>query len=290
MLMGVAAMSASGAGMVLVLSGRVSLRQHGRVPRRAGGRHGRRQSIGCDAYRGLAQRSPVLALSLLVFLLSLGGIPFVAGFWAKLFIFQAVDRPAHVLARAARRGARRSSRSTTTWCSRSRMYIDAPVDARSCRRWPCPVFVAILFCAVGVVVMGVYPEPWVKAALQATRRATRSEPSARVGVQGEASEARASIGERASGAAASSAKLASERPVGKSEGRSPRIKEEDPRPTGSRVGRARVLTAASGSRRPRLPTWEAAGSCSDRHPAIHRAGRETRRSAGDGPVASEVLT
>ena len=53
-----------------------------------------------DGYRGLAQRSPVLALSMLVFLLSLGGIPFVAGFWAKLFIFRAVDRSAHVLARA----------------------------------------------------------------------------------------------------------------------------------------------------------------------------------------------
>ena len=33
---------------------------------------------------------------------------------------------------------------------------------------PVPLLIAILFCAVGVVVMGVYPEPWVKAALQAT--------------------------------------------------------------------------------------------------------------------------
>jgi len=30
-----------------------------------------------------------------------------------------------------------------------------------------PLFVAILFCAAGVVVMGVYPEPWVQAALAA---------------------------------------------------------------------------------------------------------------------------
>src|SRR5262245_6204509 len=50
------------------------------------------QSEGSDsigAYRGLAQRSPVLALSMLLFLLSLGGIPFVAGFWAKLYVFWA---------------------------------------------------------------------------------------------------------------------------------------------------------------------------------------------------------
>ena len=37
-----------------------------------------------DAYRGLAQRSPLLALAMLIFLLSLGGIPFVAGFWAAI--------------------------------------------------------------------------------------------------------------------------------------------------------------------------------------------------------------
>ena len=41
------------------------------------------------AFRGLAQRSPILALCMLLFLLSLGGIPFVAGFWAKLFVFWA---------------------------------------------------------------------------------------------------------------------------------------------------------------------------------------------------------
>src|SRR5207244_12801336 len=40
-------------------------------------------------FRGLAQRSPLLALAMLIFLLSLGGVPFVAGFWAKLYVFWA---------------------------------------------------------------------------------------------------------------------------------------------------------------------------------------------------------
>ncbi len=57
-----------------------------------------------NAYSGLARRSPALALSLLVFLLSLGGIPFVAGFWAKLFIFRAVVEQQHVRAGVSRRG------------------------------------------------------------------------------------------------------------------------------------------------------------------------------------------
>jgi NADH-quinone oxidoreductase subunit N len=39
--------------------------------------------------RNLMRRSPVLAASLLVFLLSLGGIPFVVGFWGKMYVFLA---------------------------------------------------------------------------------------------------------------------------------------------------------------------------------------------------------
>jgi NADH-quinone oxidoreductase subunit N len=40
-------------------------------------------------YAGLSQRKPALALAMLLLLLSLGGIPPLAGFWAKLYIFAA---------------------------------------------------------------------------------------------------------------------------------------------------------------------------------------------------------
>ncbi|RME20645.1 MAG: NADH-quinone oxidoreductase subunit N, partial [Deltaproteobacteria bacterium] len=48
---------------------------------------------GSDELRGwagLMRRSPALGAAMLLFLLSLGGIPFVAGFWAKLLLFLAV--------------------------------------------------------------------------------------------------------------------------------------------------------------------------------------------------------
>jgi NADH-quinone oxidoreductase subunit N len=101
-----------------------------------------------------------------VFLLSLGGIPFVAGFWAKLFIFQAViDQHMHGLALL---GAVLTIVALYYYLVlASRMYIDAPHKTDPLVLAG-PVFVAILFCAVGVVVMGLYPEPWVKAALAAT--------------------------------------------------------------------------------------------------------------------------
>ena len=127
-------------------------------------------SEAISAYKGLAQRSPLLALSMLLFLLSLGGIPFVAGFWAKLFVFWAAIE------------------GCTGWCHMywlvlvgailtvvalfyyllvaKRMYIDAPE-----RTQPVPVspFLAfsIFICAAGVVGVGAYPKPLVMAALRA---------------------------------------------------------------------------------------------------------------------------
>ncbi len=45
------------------------------------------RNVSFDDYKGLAKRSPVLAVALSVFLLSLAGIPPFAGFWGKYYIF-----------------------------------------------------------------------------------------------------------------------------------------------------------------------------------------------------------
>jgi NADH-quinone oxidoreductase subunit N len=164
MLVGVAAMSATGAGMVLFYLVAYLFGNMGAflVVQAVGTGEG---TDGMAGYRGLAQRSPVLALSMLVFLLSLGGIPFVAGFWAKLFIFQAaIDRHMYFLALL---GAVLTIVALYYYLVlASRMYIDAP-EKNSRIPLAAPLFVAILFCALGVVIMGLYPEPWVEAALRA---------------------------------------------------------------------------------------------------------------------------
>ena len=165
MLMGIAAMSADGAGMVLFYLVAYLFGNMGAflVVQAVGAGEGSDQM---SSYRGLSQRSPVLALSMLVFLLSLGGIPFVAGFWAKLFIFKAViDQRMYVLALL---GAVLTIVALYYYLVlASRMYIDAPEHpARGILATP--LMLAILVCAVGVVVMGIYPEPWVRAALRAT--------------------------------------------------------------------------------------------------------------------------
>lgn len=127
-------------------------------------------SESISAYKGLAQRSPLLALSMLLFLLSLAGIPFVAGFWAKLFVFWAAIE------------------GCTGWCHMywlvllgailtvvalfyyllvaKRMYIDAPDRTQPVAVSPFLAF-SIFVCAAGVVGVGVYPKPLVMAALRA---------------------------------------------------------------------------------------------------------------------------
>ena len=68
------------------------------------------QSEGSDAiaaYRGLAQRSPILALCMLLFLLSLGGIPFVAGLLGEALRLLGRRRAGALLAGAGGRGADR---------------------------------------------------------------------------------------------------------------------------------------------------------------------------------------
>ena len=126
------------------------------------------QSEEIDAYKGLAQRSPLLALAMLVFLLSLGGIPFVAGFWAKLYVFlAAIDRGMYGLVFL---GAVLTVVALYYYLLVARrMYIEAPVRTGRIQV-PGLLGLAILICLLGVVGMGAWPRPWVDA----TQRAAAS--------------------------------------------------------------------------------------------------------------------
>jgi NADH-quinone oxidoreductase subunit N len=124
-------------------------------------------SEAISAYKGLAQRSPVLSLCMLLFLLSLGGIPFVAGFWAKLLVFKAAAQSDQGLYWLVLVGAILTVVALFYYLLvAKRMYIDAPERAQ-----PVPVspFLAlsIFVCVAGVVGVGVYPKPLVMAALRA---------------------------------------------------------------------------------------------------------------------------
>jgi len=160
MLIGLAAMSTTGVAMVLfylvayVFGNMGAFLVVEAVARSEG-------SDNIDAYRGLAQRSPLLALAMLLFLLSLGGIPFVAGFWAKLYVFLAgVERGLLGLVFV---GAVLTVVALYYYLLVARrMYIDAPVRSEPVPI-PATVGVGITVCILGIVGIGVYPGPWVAA-------------------------------------------------------------------------------------------------------------------------------
>jgi NADH-quinone oxidoreductase subunit N len=161
MLLGLAAVSSAGVAMVLFyLVAYVFGNMGAFLVVEAVGRS--EQSDGIEAYRGLAQRSPLLALAMLIFLLSLGGIPFVAGFWAKLYVFwAAAERGLYGLVFL---GAVLTVVALYYYLLVARrMYIDTPSRAGTV---PVPGLLgtAIGVCAVGVVGIGLYPGPWVDVA------------------------------------------------------------------------------------------------------------------------------
>ena len=163
MLVGVAAASATGTAMVLfylvayVFGNMGAFLVVEAVARAEGSEH-------VQALRGLAQRAPLLALAMLLFLLSLGGIPFVAGFWAKLYVFWAAAGAG--LYWLVLTGAILTVVALFYYLVvAKRMYIDAPPRMD---RIPieATLAVAMILCVIGVVVLGIYPKPVVMAALR----------------------------------------------------------------------------------------------------------------------------
>ncbi len=126
--------------------------------------------------RGLARRSPWLAVSLLVFLLSLAGIPFVAGFWAKLYVFVAAWQAGlHFIVVT---GAVLSVVALFFYLQLARSaYMEEPATPAPVRVAP-GLKLAIIACLVAVVGIGAYPGPLLEAASHAAARFYASPPVA----------------------------------------------------------------------------------------------------------------
>ena len=116
-------------------------------------------------FHGLAHRSGFLAFAMLVFLLSLGGIPFVIGFWAKLYLFLAAWGAGY--AGSVILAALVSVIGLFYYLRVARaMYMEPATE-----QGPVPVDLgtqfAIAICLVFVVGMGLMPQPFAQMAEQA---------------------------------------------------------------------------------------------------------------------------
>ncbi len=119
-----------------------------------------------DGLKGLATRSPGLAMCMLLFLLSLAGIPFVAGFWAKVLVFWAAWKAG--LAFLVVLGALLTVLALFYYLKVARsIYIEEAIEEEPITMAPSTIL-ALALCAVAVVGIGVLPAWFIQPALDAT--------------------------------------------------------------------------------------------------------------------------
>jgi NADH-quinone oxidoreductase subunit N len=119
-----------------------------------------------EDYSGLGRRSPLLAAAMLVFLLSLAGVPPLAGFIGKIYVFAAAMREGLVILVII--GLINIVISMYYYLVIvKKIYIAEPTDRR-----PIPVsgpMKAVVYATVaGTVVLGVYPKPFIEWAVAST--------------------------------------------------------------------------------------------------------------------------
>ena len=123
------------------------------------------QKIGSDQikdYAGMWKRSPFLSLALAFCLVSLTGIPPTAGFWAKLYVFNAGMRAD--LTWLVMIGVANSVLSGYYYLAVVRqMFLGDAEDGRTIRTTP-SIGMALSAATLGVLVFGILPMPLISAA------------------------------------------------------------------------------------------------------------------------------
>jgi NADH-quinone oxidoreductase subunit N len=131
-----------------------------------------------DDYSGLNRRSPFLAFAMLVFLLSLAGVPPLAGFIGKLYIFlAAIKQELYTLIIVGLVNIVISMYYYLIIVKK--MYINEPTD-----RSPLtvsPSMQAVIYVGLaGTLVLGIYPKPFIEWAVAATLMFSNFAPAAAV--------------------------------------------------------------------------------------------------------------
>lgn len=132
-------------------------------------RKGGQEGEEIEDYSGLAKRHPIAALLMLIFMVSLAGIPPTAGFIGKFYVFMAaVQAGMSWLAILALVFAAISAYYYLRLVMVMYMREPGEVTATSPRFVPSPALSIVLACAIaGVLFFGLYPNPIVNLATQA---------------------------------------------------------------------------------------------------------------------------
>ena len=119
-----------------------------------------------EDYNGLNRRSPFLAAAMLLFLLSLAGVPPLAGFIGKLYLFvAAIEQELYTLLVVGLINIVISMYYYLVVVKK--MYINEPTDP-SPLTVSLPLKTAVYVGIAGTLILGIYPKPFIDWAVSAT--------------------------------------------------------------------------------------------------------------------------
>lgn len=117
-----------------------------------------------DNFKGLGKKMPITALCLTVFVLALAGIPPTAGFMSKFILFSSTIQSGMVWLAVI---AILNSALSLYYYARLVRYMYAMPHEGEKVSEPVPYVAALLISLVGVMAIGLWPEPFVEIAMQA---------------------------------------------------------------------------------------------------------------------------
>jgi NADH-quinone oxidoreductase subunit N len=118
-----------------------------------------------DGYSGLHRRSPPLAFAMAISLLSLAGLPPMAGFFAKFYLFAAAYQAGLVWLVVLGLINSAISLFYYAWVIRQ-MYLVAPTEEEPVR-FPATAFTSLVVAVAAVFALGVFSDPFVSFATAA---------------------------------------------------------------------------------------------------------------------------
>lgn len=122
-----------------------------------------------EDYGGLGRRSPFLAVAMTIFLFSLMGIPPLTGFMGKFLVFASAIEAGGFFVWLAIAGILNSAISVYYYARVIRyMHVVSPNPGNGEKiQVSKPMVVAISLALLGTVLLGVYPQPFIDASIQA---------------------------------------------------------------------------------------------------------------------------
>ncbi|HII01551.1 TPA: NADH-quinone oxidoreductase subunit N [Methanosarcinaceae archaeon] len=117
-----------------------------------------------DSFKGLGKRMPIAAFAMMVFVFALAGIPPTAGFMAKFVLFSSTIEAGMTWLAVI---AILNSALSLFYYARLVMYMYFLPPEGEKIGTPLPYALALLLAVAGVLVIGIWPEPFVQWALEA---------------------------------------------------------------------------------------------------------------------------